>query len=163
MSRGNAMPGLFDQISLFSNEHGTSRPLTYIRSNAVNKQAKNTSAFFLEKALDIGKYVAMVMPKFMLNTPEYSATRELLTTMKMESILDFGERGFGGVLIETIAVCVNPIAKPSSTSVISITENEYRSVPQKYICDNDFPLMIVRGTSIYSPPISREDKHSRTQ
>lgn len=119
------------------------KQLEYYRLNAVNKRAVNTSAFFIEKALAIGDYVAMIMPKFLLNTPEFTATRDLLAGMRMDTILDFGERGFGGVLIETVALCVNPNAKPSSTTVISITDNENRLVPQSYICDSKFPYWLI--------------------
>lgn len=119
------------------------KQLEYYRANSVNKQAVNTSAFFLEKALDIGDYVAMVMPKFLLNTQEFSATRDLLSTLQMDTIIDFGERGFGGVRIETVAVCVDPKAKPSSTTVISITDNECRVAPQNYICDKQFPYWLI--------------------
>jgi DNA (cytosine-5)-methyltransferase 1 len=119
------------------------KQLEYYRSNSVNKQAVNTSAFFLEKALILGDYVALIMPKFLLNTPEFAATRDLLTNMRMDTILDFGERGFGGVLIETVALCVNPNAKPASTTIISITDNECRTVPQNYICDKNFPYWLI--------------------
>lgn len=123
------------------------KKLQHYRANAVNKQAVNTSAFFLDKALTIGNYVAMVMPKFLLNTPEFKASRELLSGMRMDAILDFGERGFGGVLIETIALCVNSKAKPSSTTVISITENNYHTVAQNYICDSRFPYWLIYRNS----------------
>jgi len=145
-----------DFLSHFSSEHydlvignppfsksTRGKQLEYYRSNSVNKQAANTSAFFLEKALNMGDYVAMVMPKFLLNTPEFSATRDLLTTMRMDSIADFGERGFGGVLIETIAIGVNPNAKPSTITVFSATDNERRIVPQSYICDKQFPYWLI--------------------
>lgn len=119
------------------------KQLQCYRDNAINKKAVNTSAFFLEKALAIGDYVAMVMPKFLLNTPEFKATRDLLSTVRIDTIIDFGERGFGGVLIETVAVCVNPKLKPTSTTIISVTENECHSVAQSYICDNSFPYWLI--------------------
>ena len=119
------------------------KQLEYYRANSANKQARNASAFFLEKALTLGGYVAMVMPKFLLSTPEFSATRGLLESARMDAILDFGERGFGGVLIETVAVCANPKARPSATNVVSATDNERRLVPQSYICDAAFPYWLI--------------------
>jgi DNA (cytosine-5)-methyltransferase 1 len=121
--------------------HG--RQLEYYRKNSLNKQAVNTSAFFLEKALAIGDYVAMIMPKFLLNTVEFAATRSLLATLRIDSIIDFGEHGFGGVLIETVAICVKQKALPSKTKVISITDNECRYVRQNYICDKNFPYWLI--------------------
>ncbi|MDR2905389.1 MAG: DNA cytosine methyltransferase [Helicobacteraceae bacterium] len=117
--------------------------LKQYRANSINNTATNTSAFFLEKALSVGDYVALVMPKFLLNTPEFAATRNYLSKHSVDAIVDFGERGFGGVLIETIAVCVNPKAKPSNTTVISTIENERRIVKQNYICDRRFPYWII--------------------
>jgi DNA (cytosine-5)-methyltransferase 1 len=113
------------------------------RAMSANKQAVNTSAFFIEKAFATGDYVAMVMPKFLLNTTEFSATRDLLATSRLDTIIDFGEKGFSGVLIETIAVCGNPNTKPSNTTVISVTDNERRTVPQSYITDKAFPYWLI--------------------
>jgi DNA (cytosine-5)-methyltransferase 1 len=113
------------------------------RANAYNRTASNTSAFFLEKAIEVGNYVAMVMPKFLLNTPEFKDTRVLLSKYAIDSIIDFGESGFGGVLIETIAVCINPAAKPAQTSIVSVADNERSVKPQKYICDDAFPYWLI--------------------
>jgi DNA (cytosine-5)-methyltransferase 1 len=119
------------------------KKLEQYRTNSVNKTATNTSAFFLEKALDVGDYVAMVMPKFLLNTPEFALTRDYVSKFGIDTIIDFGEKGFGGVLIETVAVCVNPKAKPSATTVISATDNEHHIAKQKYICDKSFPYWLI--------------------
>lgn len=119
------------------------KKLEYYRSNSVNKQAVNTSAFFLEKAAQMGDYVSMIMPKFLLNTPEFAATRGLLSSMRIDTIIDFGERGFGGVLIETVAVCINPRLQPLNTLVRSVTENESRQIRQNYICDDRFPYWLI--------------------
>jgi DNA (cytosine-5)-methyltransferase 1 len=123
--------------------------LEQYRSSSRNKKAVNTSAFFIEKAFELGDYVAMVMPKFLLNTTEFKATRDLLSDMRVDSILDFGERGFGGVLIETIAICVNPNTKPAHTAVISITDNERLTVSQNYIFDNSFPYWLIYRNSYF--------------
>jgi len=119
------------------------KQLEAYRTNSTNKQTSNTSAFFLEKALNLGNHVAMVMPKFLLNTPEFADTRNLLAALRITSIMDFGECGFSGVRIETIALGINPTAKPASTEIVSITENKRRKVPQRYICDAQFPYWLI--------------------
>ena len=119
------------------------KKLEQYRSNSVNPTATNTSAFFLEKSIGLGNYVAMVMPKFLLNTPEFAATRNFLLKLGIDAIIDFGEKGFGNVLIETVAVCINPNTRPSDTMVISITDNERRTVKQNYICDRNFPYWLI--------------------
>lgn len=49
----------------------------------------------------------MVMPKFLLNTVEYQKTRNFVSNMNIVSIIDFGEKGFDGVLIETLCININ--------------------------------------------------------
>jgi DNA (cytosine-5)-methyltransferase 1 len=131
------------------------KQLELYRSLSVNKQASNTSAFFIEKALSISKYVAMVMPKFLLNTTEFSATRNLLSDMRLDTIIDFGERGFSGVLIETIAMCINPNAKPSYTNIISVTDKENRVSAQNYITDTDFPYWLIYRDKFFDSVCSK--------
>jgi DNA (cytosine-5)-methyltransferase 1 len=119
------------------------KQLEAYRSVSVNKQATNTSAFFLEKAINIGDYVAMVMPKFLLNTPEFDPTRKLLSEYHIDAILDFGEKGFSGVLIETVALCLNTTSKPADTLVVSATDNQRFVKRQNYICDSSFPYWLI--------------------
>lgn len=113
------------------------------RDNSINKTALNTAAFFLEKAVRTSKYVAMVMPKFLLNTPEFGHTRKFLGSTRIDHILDFGERGFGGVLVETVALLLDPAARPAKTKVFSATDNFERSVRQSYITDPRFPYWVI--------------------
>ena len=72
---------------------------TLYRKSAYNKETTNTFAFFLEKACELGDYVALITPKFILNTPEFALTREFLEHKKVDFIIDFGEKGFDGVLV----------------------------------------------------------------
>ena len=46
-----------------------------INIGTLNKNTSNICSFFLEKSLRLAKYVALVFPKFLLNTPEFSTTR----------------------------------------------------------------------------------------
>jgi len=119
------------------------KQLSLYREQAKNKLAANTAAFFLEKAMAIGNYVAFVMPKFLLNTPEYSITRDIIAEKRLESIIDFGESGFTGVLIETIAIAVTTGKRPGQTIVKAIPANETRAVTQTYICDSRFPYWLI--------------------
>ena len=117
--------------------------LKQYKRQAHNQQTNNIAAFFLEKALFLGDYVALVMPKFLLNTPEFAMTRDLLQQKKIDIILDFGEKGFDGVLVETIAICVNTGGKPAQTMVFSITDNKRLAQAQQYICDARFPYWVI--------------------
>jgi DNA (cytosine-5)-methyltransferase 1 len=113
------------------------------RSESVHKNALNTAVFFLEKATKTSGYVAMVMPKFLLNTPEFGSTRSVLESKRIDYVLDFGEHGFGGVLVETVALLIDTSSKPLKTTVVSSTENIVRTTKQSYITDARFPYWII--------------------
>ena len=113
--------------------------LQIYRNSAINKTTNNICSFFLDKAIELGDYVSLVFPKFLLNTPEYLPTREYLAEKAVESIIDFGEKGFPGVLVETIAISINNMANPQNTRVISVTNQIDLMQNQKYIFDKSLP------------------------
>ena len=117
------------------------------RENAVNKNTSNICSFFLDKALSIGKFVALVFPKFLLNTPEFASSREYLCKKAVECIVDFGEKGFPGVLVETIAIHINNLGKPSKTHIVSVTQKIDIVQNQKYIFDPKFPYWLIYRNS----------------
>lgn len=114
----------------------------YLEHN-VNKETRNTFEFFLEKALVIADYTAMIIPKAVLNTPEFLATRELLSNKKIYCIQDYGEKGFQGVLIETICLFIDAVRKPNNTKVESLTRKKSMTQKQKYIMDKSYPYWII--------------------
>ena len=111
--------------------------------NAKNKHTSNICSFFLDKAIDLGRYLAFVFPKFLLNTPEFKESREYLSKRSFLSIIDFGEHGFPGVTIETIAFVVDNESRPRKTKVQSLTNNIEISQEQGYIFDPKFPYWII--------------------
>ena len=117
--------------------------LSKYRENCINDESNNTSSYFLEKSLLLADNVVMVMPKFLLNTSEYSRTRDYIYNLNIKSIIDFGEKGFEGVLIETICINVNTCNKPSNTKVLSITLKQEVNQKQKYITDKNLPYWII--------------------
>lgn len=114
----------------------------YLR-NAINKDTSNICSFFLDKLQSLGNYIAVVFPKFLLNTPEFSSSRSYLKSKCVEAIIDFGEKGFPGVTIETIAIFINNQRKPKNTLVRSITEHISLVHPQEYICDDSYPYWLI--------------------
>lgn len=114
----------------------------YLENN-VNKATKNTFEFFLEKALGLSDYVVMIVPKAMLNTPEFHVTREILAEKKVDCIQDFGENGFQGVLVETICLFIDTGGKPGNTLVRSLTLKKTLLQKQRYIMDKAYPYWII--------------------
>ena len=114
----------------------------YLENN-INKNTTNTFEFFLEKALAISDYVSMIMPKAILNTPEFNDTREILSHKKIDCIQDYGENGFKGVLVETICMFIDTVGIPNETKVESLTLKQSVIQKQKYITDIKYPYWII--------------------
>ena len=117
--------------------------LNVYRRKAINKDTTNICSFFLDKAMSIGNYVALVFPKFLLNTPEFAKTREYLSEKAVECIIDFGEKGFPGVLVETLAIFINNQGHPLKTNVFSFTHGIRLEQMQEYIFDKKLPYWII--------------------
>ena len=119
------------------------KKLELYRSAAINKDTRNICSFFLDKAVSLADHVVLIFPKFVLNTPEFAATREYLGKKSVECIIDFGEKGFPGVLVETIALFVNNLVKPRTTKVISFSKHLTLEQKQSYIFSDDFPYWLI--------------------
>ncbi|MBO6072790.1 Eco57I restriction-modification methylase domain-containing protein [bacterium] len=107
----------------------------------ITKITKSTNLFvyFFKKALNDAKVVSLIVPKSLLNAPEYVELRNILNQYQIESIIDFGEKGFDGVKIETINLVVDTQKKPEITYVKSITNKIELNQKQLYITDDKFP------------------------
>ena len=128
----------------------------YLKNN-VNKNTTNTFEFFLEKALSISNYVAMIMPKAVLNTPEFSDTRKILAEKKIDCIQDYGENGFKGVLVETICMFIDTLGQPKDTKVESITLKKSIIQKQRYITDKAYPYWIIYRDNFFDSISKRLD------
>lgn len=128
----------------------------YLKNN-VNKDTTNTFEFFLEKAISIADYVVMIVPKAVLNTPEFSVTRELLSKRKIDCIQDYGENGFKGVLVETICLFIDTLGQPQDTKVESLTLKKSIIQKQKYITDKKYPYWIIYRNDFFDSISQRLD------
>lgn len=128
----------------------------YLKNN-VNKDTTNTCEFFLEKAISIADYVVMIMPKAVLNTPEFNVTRELLSKKKIDCIQDYGENGFKGVLVETICLFIDMLGQPKDTKVESLTLKKSIIQKQKYITDKTYPYWIIYRNEFFDNVSARLD------
>ena len=111
--------------------------------NNYNLDSTNLAEFFLEKAINNAEYVSMIMPKNILNTPEFTDSREFLSNHNIESIIDFGEKGFKGVLVETINLVIETGSKSEDTLVVSTTLKTEIMQKSSYIFDNKLPYWII--------------------
>lgn len=117
--------------------------LNVYKKDKYNKETNNLFSFFLEKAMQIGNIVGLIIPKSFLSAPEFNKTRELVSSFAIEKITDYGEKGFRGVKIETISLIINTQEKGMRTLVESYVKNEIGYKNQSYICSKDFPYWLV--------------------
>lgn len=109
----------------------------------VNQKTNNLATMFLEKCMRCSDCVALVLNKNILATDEYAATRDLLRTVQIDTIIDFGRYGFTGVSIETMCMIVYPKQKPKETSIYSMKYNKRFVRNQDYITDSCFPSFVI--------------------
>lgn len=107
-----------------------------------NLVADNISAFFLDKSQEVSNRIILIMPKYFLHNKDFSKSREKLKNTNIQYIIDFGETGFKGVLIETICLFVN-IGRPSKTVVISIPRNLEIIQNQNDITQSTYPNWLI--------------------
>lgn len=107
--------------------------------NKISKN-ENLAALFLEKSLKIADFVSMIMPKNLLNTKEYANTRKSLEKKGVNCIIDFGELGFNGVLIETINISTG---KAKEIKVQSMPLNLKLMQKSSYIFDKNLPYWVI--------------------
>lgn len=123
--------------------------LAAYKANAANKATNNIFAFFIEKALTLGKYISFIVPKSLINAPEFNITRELMNKFSITHIIDFGEKAFKGVKIETISFTINTALKPKETTIYSYINNSVRKVVQNYITDSTYPYWLLYRDLIF--------------
>lgn len=124
-------------------------------SNNVNKGTNNLAEFFLEKCLRCSSHVSLVLNKNILSSGEFAQTRDMLRCLRIDSIIDFGRKGFSGVSIETICLMVSPNRKPSSTYVYNVKHNMRLNQKQCYITDTSLPYFVVYRNDLFDSVLSK--------
>lgn len=130
----------------FTKLNSKNKKLKKYLQNSINKDSTNLVAFFWEKAIAIADVIALVSPKGILSTPEYKITREIMSGYSITDIIDNGELGFKGVLIETICIIINKMLKIKDTTVYSLTFNKTILQKQNYITSNEYPYWLIYRT-----------------
>ncbi|TRX70724.1 DNA cytosine methyltransferase [Carboxylicivirga sp. M1479] len=129
------------------------------RKGMFNTNTNNLFSFFIEKALKIADYVSLVVPKSLLNAPEFNKTREILTKYNLEKICDYGEKGFKGVKIETVSFLVSTNSKVNSEQILieSYINNSYLYKSKKYIVSESFPYWLIYRNTEFDNVVARMD------
>lgn len=117
--------------------------LNRYKVNAVNKETNNIFSFFIEKAITLGDTVSLIVPKSLINAPEFNLTRALMNKYSIGRIIDFGEKGFRNVKIETINFTLFTNQRPKQTRIESYITNNIETKEQTYITDTSFPYWLI--------------------
>lgn len=117
--------------------------LAKYKKEMINKETNNIFSFFIEKCIHLGRFVSLIVPKSLINAPEFNFTRALMERYRIERIIDFGEKGFKGVKIETINFLMRTDKKPSDTIVESYISETITTKTQSYITDRTYPYWLI--------------------
>ncbi len=129
---------------------GQQNLLREYKQKAYNSDTNNLFSFFIEKAINISDYVSFIIPKSLINTPEFNKTRELLLTQNLYRICDYGETAFKGVKIETISIFINTKStKSENIEIESYITNTITSQQKKYIFSNKFPYWLIYRNEMF--------------
>lgn len=111
---------------------------------------KNISGFFLQKSIKLGDYIVLILPKYFLHNKDFSLTRRMVNNHKIDYIIDFGENGFKGVLIETIALFIEVNGVIDSTTSYSVTKDLINVQKQDIITSDEFPSWIIYRNDFFN-------------
>ncbi len=113
------------------------------KKDVQNTRTGNIFAFFIEKALQISDVVSLIVPKSLINAPEFGKTRRLMNEYPITNITDYGEKGFKGVKIETISFVINQKERKGKTKVESYITDSILVKEQQYITDSMYPYWLI--------------------
>lgn len=122
---------------------GNPKLLGQYKLPVINKDTNNIFSFFVEKSLILGDIVSLIVPKSLINVPEFDKTRNLINQNKIDVIIDFGEKGFKGVKIETICFIADTKHSADETIIESYITEDIRKIKQSYFTDNNYPYWLI--------------------
>ena len=110
-----------------------------------NQKTNNIFSFFIEKSCRISKYVSLIVPKSLINSPEFNQTRDYIATYNLHSLSDYGEKAFKGVKIETISFLLDTNKKDQHDKVMieSYITNKITYQEKKYVFSTKFPYWLI--------------------
>ena len=123
----------------------------------VNTSTRNIFSFFIEKAIKLGGYVSLIIPKSTIYTPELEKTRKLIEKFEVNNITDYGEHGFKGVKIETISFLINtnrPSLTSNDVSIDSLILKTTSIKKQGYVFPKNLPSWILYRDKFFDSVIN---------
>jgi len=129
------------------------------RMPVANKDTNNLFSFFIEKSLGLGNFVSLIVPKSLLNAPEFNKTRELMSGFRFKKIIDYNEKGFKGVKIETMSFIIDTTKKTdladNLVEVESYITNATAIKKQGYIFPKNYPYWLIYRDEFFDKTASK--------
>ena len=131
--------------------------LNKYKSNVFNQNTNNLFSFFIEKSCSISKNVSLIVPKSLINSPEFNKTREHLEEHNLHYITDYGEKGFKGVKIETISFLLDTYSeeKFKKVKIESYITNDIIHQEKEYIFSKDFPYWLIYRNTFFDTIVDK--------
>ena len=118
--------------------------LRIYKENLYNNNTNNIFSYFIEKASNISEHVAFIVPKSLINSPEFDKTRELMNHHNLQKICDYGEKAFRDVKIETISFLFSTGKQKDENILIeSYITNEFENKKKDYIFSDKYPYWLI--------------------
>lgn len=130
--------------------------LDLYKFKAQNSNTNNIFSFFIEKSLSLGNYVSLIVPKSLLNAPEFNKTRDVLKSCDLKKICDYGEKAFKGVKIETVSfLCSSSFSTSDKVIIESYIKNSYKKESKGYIFSDEFPYWLIYRDASFDNVVSK--------
>ncbi|MEB7434851.1 DNA methyltransferase family protein [Staphylococcus pasteuri] len=120
---------------------------------------KNLSGLFMTKSIGLASNILLIMPKYFLHNSDFKLVRDECKKNAIKTIIDFGEKGFKGVLIETIAILLKSNEVANVTETYSVTLNKKNITSQSKITDDSFPNWLIYRNDFFDQ-ISKKMKNN---
>ncbi|MDX4064372.1 DNA cytosine methyltransferase [Aliarcobacter skirrowii] len=122
-----------------------------------NKETNNLFSFFIEKAMKLTKYISLIVPKSLINAPEFNKTREILENKNLHSITDYGEKAFKGVKIETVSFLLDTYKREKfeQIKIESYITNTLFYQNKDYIFSKKFPYWLIYRNEFFDMVVEK--------
>ena len=122
-----------------------------------NKETNNLFSFFIEKAMKLAKYISLIVPKSLINAPEFNKTREILENKNLHSITDYGEKAFKGVKIETVSFLLDTYKREKfeQIKIESYITNTLFYQNKDYIFSKKFPYWLIYRNEFFDMVVQK--------
>ena len=130
--------------------------LDLYKFKAYNSDTNNIFSFFIEKSLRLGSFISLIVPKSLLNAPEFNKTRDVLKSCDLEKICDYGEKAFKGVKIETVSfLCSSSTSTEDYVIIESYIKKSFDKESENYIFDDNFPYWLIYRNVSFDKVVSK--------